>query len=222
MLVQQGHGVGRLGRGVHVEAVQPARTLEDCLVLTGHLLLRTRITIARDFGTSRVAMINRQELQHVLVNLMVNAPGHARGRCADPGHRRLDSGRRPARLAHQGAGTGPGLAVALIGELVKPFVNRKQDGTGLGLWISRSIVERYGGDSVARNRPAGQGSGAVMARCCYLVTRRLGWGERAAWWPHSGAEPAANVTVAVQGAEAAVIWAPTCRPFSRQTAWPVA
>ena len=61
------------------------------------------------------------------------------------------------------ADTGPGLAEALIGELFKPFVTRKQDGTGLGLWISRSIVERYGGDIQARNRPAGQGSGAVMA-----------------------------------------------------------
>ena len=39
------------------------------------------------------------------------------------------------------ADTGPGLAKALIGELFKPFVTRKQDGTGLGLWISRSIVD---------------------------------------------------------------------------------
>ena len=59
------------------------------------------------------------------------------------------------------ADTGPGLAKALIGELFKPFVICKQNGTGLGQWISRSIIERYGGDIVARNRPAEQGSGAV-------------------------------------------------------------
>ena len=148
----------------YVEAVPPARALEDCLVLTGHLLSRSRISIVRDFGTHRVAMINRQELQQVLVNLMVNAIQAM----PDGGVLTLTTADWTAADGRPGvrielADTGPGLAEALIGELFKPFVTRKQDGTGLGLWISRSIVERYGGDIVARNRPTGQGSGAVMA-----------------------------------------------------------
>jgi two-component system NtrC family sensor kinase len=53
------------------------------------------------------------------------------------------------------ADTGPGLAADLLAELFQPFVTRKKDGTGLGLWISRSIVERYGGDIVAANRSSG-------------------------------------------------------------------
>ena len=148
----------------YVEAVPPARALEDCLVLTGHLLSRTRITIARDFRTGRQAMINRQELQQVLVNLMVNAiqamPEGGVLTLATADWTAAD-GRPGVRI--ELADTGPGLAEALIGELFKPFVTRKQDGTGLGLWISRSIVERYGGDIKARNRPVAQGSGAVMA-----------------------------------------------------------
>ena len=47
--------------------------------------------------------------------------------------------------------TGPGLSDELRAELFQPFVTRKKDGTGLGLWISRSIVERYGGDIRADN-----------------------------------------------------------------------
>ena len=148
----------------YVEAVQPARALEDCLVLTGHLLLRTRISIAREFNTRRVAMINRQELQQVLVNLMVNAiQAMPEGGVLTLATADWTTADGWPGLRIEVADSGPGLAEALIGELFKPFVTRKQDGTGLGLWISRSIVERYGGDILARNRPAGQGSGAVMA-----------------------------------------------------------
>jgi C4-dicarboxylate-specific signal transduction histidine kinase len=48
-----------------------------------------------------------------------------------------------------------------LAELFKPFVTRKKDGTGLGLWISRTIVERYGGDIRAADRSDGV-SGAIF------------------------------------------------------------
>jgi signal transduction histidine kinase len=57
--------------------------------------------------------------------------------------------------------TGPGLATELLAQLFPPFVTRKRDGTGLGLWISRSLVARYGGDITATNRSDGS-SGAVF------------------------------------------------------------
>jgi signal transduction histidine kinase len=59
------------------------------------------------------------------------------------------------------ADTGAGLEPELLAELFQPFVTRKKDGTGLGLWISRSIVERYGGDVRAANRSDGL-AGAVF------------------------------------------------------------
>ena len=45
--------------------------------------------------------------------------------------------------------------------LFQPFVTRRPDGTGLGLWISRGLMERYGGDIQAANRQGGH-SGAVF------------------------------------------------------------
>ena len=147
----------------YVEAVHTGRALDDCLVLTGHLLARTQITIERRLHATRPAGINRQELQQVLVNLMVNAI-----------HAMPDGGRLTLRTADwldaagrlgvqiEVADTGPGLSDELLGELFQPFVTRTKDGTGLGLWISRSLVERYGGDIRAGNRPASDGPGAVM------------------------------------------------------------
>ena len=42
--------------------------------------------------------------------------------------------------------TGPGLNETERERLFKPFYTaKKPDGTGLGLWVSLSLVERYGG-----------------------------------------------------------------------------
>ncbi len=147
----------------YVEALDPATALQDSLVLTHHLLARSGIAIQRDFRSTRTAAINRQELQQVLVNLLVNAV-HA---MPDGGTLTLACSDWTAPDAAPGVclrvmDSGAGLPDELLGVLFQPFVTRKKDGTGLGLWISRSIVERYGGDLQAHNRPAAEGSGAVM------------------------------------------------------------
>jgi signal transduction histidine kinase len=60
--------------------------------------------------------------------------------------------------------TGAGLPPEILAELFQPFVTHKKDGTGLGLWISRSIVERYGGDIRAANRAEGGAVFTVVLR----------------------------------------------------------
>ena len=137
----------------YVVPVDTARVLEDCLVLTGHLLARTRIAIERDFRATRQPAINRNELQQVLVNLLVNAI-HA---MPDGGTLHLATADEGARgVAITVTDSGAGLDAELMDQLFQPFVTRKKDGTGLGLWISRSLVERYGGDLRAANRADGR------------------------------------------------------------------
>lgn len=155
----------------YIEAVDSARALDDCLVLVGHLLARTNIRVQRELQATRTAAINRQELQQVLVNLLVNAihamPGGGELRLATR-DRDLDRALDRDRESMAGNGleielrdSGTGIAPELLPTLFQPFVTRKKDGTGLGLWISRSLVERYGGEIVAANRSDGV-SGAVF------------------------------------------------------------
>ncbi len=150
----------------YVEAVDSAQAIDDCLVLVAHLLSQTRIEVRRDYAATRRPAINRSELQQVLINLLVNAI-HAmpQGGVLTLRTRDLEPAPGAPPVASTGMveiaviDTGPGLPDELMAELFKPFVTRKKDGTGLGLWISRSIVERYGGDIQAANHPQG---GAVM------------------------------------------------------------
>ena len=147
----------------YVEAVDTGRTLQDCLVLTSHLMAQTRINVVQQLHATHCAGINRQELQQVLVNLIVNAI-HAMpegGQLTLRTRDWTDAHQRPG-VCIEVADSGPGLSEELLRELFQPFVTRKKDGTGLGLWISRSLVERYGGDIVASNRPVEEGRGALM------------------------------------------------------------
>jgi two-component system, NtrC family, sensor kinase len=139
----------------YIEAVDPNRTLEDCLVLAGHQITRAGVVVQRRFEATRQPAINPQELQQVLVNLLVNAL-HAM-----PGGGTLKLSTADIDDAEMAAvhitvqDSGPGLAPDLLAQLFQPFVTRRKEGTGLGLWISRQIVERYGGELSAANAPDG-------------------------------------------------------------------
>ncbi|MGH8803975.1 MAG: sensor histidine kinase [Polaromonas sp.] len=143
----------------YVENVSPERVLKECMVLVAHLLAETRIVVEHRLTSTRTASINRQELQQVLVNLLVNAI-HAMPEGGTLTLRTLDWGEDGVEISV--ADTGPGLGQDILAELFRPFVTRKKDGTGLGLWISRGIVERYGGDIVAQDRLDGT-TGAVFS-----------------------------------------------------------
>ncbi|MNC96436.1 Sensor protein FixL [compost metagenome] len=58
------------------------------------------------------------------------------------------------------ADTGSGIAPDVAANLFKPFLTTKSQGMGVGLSISRTIVEAHGGEIWAENSPGG---GAVFS-----------------------------------------------------------
>jgi signal transduction histidine kinase len=68
----------------------------------------------------------------------------------------------PGRLQLTVADTGPGIDAAVADRLFTPFTSTKPTGTGLGLSVSRRVVEAHGGQLTAANR---DGGGA-----CFTVT----------------------------------------------------
>lgn len=143
----------------YLEPVAPAPLIQDSLVLVGHLLKKGNIAIAQHFDSTRHVLCNRNELQQVLINLMVNAiQAMPDGGVLTLAAEDWDEADMPLGLRLVVADSGPGISAVDRERLFKPFFTAgKPGGTGLGLWISQSLVERYGGRISVDSAP-GQGT----------------------------------------------------------------
>jgi two-component system sensor kinase FixL len=97
--------------------------------------------------------VDRLQIELVLRNLLANAVEALHG---GVGRVSVAVGRQgEARLRMVIADSGPGLAPDALGRIFEPFVSGKSSGMGLGLAISRAIVEAHDGTLVAL--PGGHG-----------------------------------------------------------------
>ncbi|MDG9979566.1 sensor histidine kinase [Ectopseudomonas oleovorans] len=89
---------------------------------------------------------DRVLLEQVLLNLLRNAIDANRERHPGaPSQVRLEASEADGNLAVRVIDQGPGVSEEQMGKLFTPFYTSKADGLGLGLSMSRSIVEGFGG-----------------------------------------------------------------------------
>jgi two-component system, NtrC family, sensor kinase len=143
----------------YVERHAPAEVISGCLPLVRHLLQRAGIALARDDRATRLVLMNRTELQQVLVNLIVNAI-HA---MPDGGTLTLRSYDAPpvngqSGIAIEVADTGIGMTPEVIAKIFDPFfTTRRSEGTGLGLSLSQALIARQNG-LITVQSTSGQGA----------------------------------------------------------------
>jgi signal transduction histidine kinase len=89
-------------------------------------------------------MADRVQLQQVFMNLMLNGIEAMKGRCP-PGELTIRSQIENGDLLFSVSDTGVGLPADEVDQIFKAFYTTKPDGTGMGLAISRSIIETHGG-----------------------------------------------------------------------------
>jgi PAS domain S-box-containing protein len=125
----------------------------SALVLSSVAPLELRLRFEFD-DRARYALVNRVQIQQVIVNLIRNAFEAMAGqelREVTLATRLLDDETIEIGVAD----IGPGIPGDIDDRLFEPFVSNKHDGMGLGLSISRSIVEAHDGQLIAEPNPGG-------------------------------------------------------------------
>lgn len=108
----------------HIDVIQAAVVVQDCLLLVGHLLVNA-IQAMPEQGLLQIREHDQQ------------------GPHGQPG------------VAFEITDSGPGIASELLDKLFQPFFTTKQHGagTGLGLWVSRTLVAHFGGEIHVSSQP---------------------------------------------------------------------
>jgi signal transduction histidine kinase len=137
--------------------------IDSVLAIYSNKLKSKNVSVELDFGACLPVHGVPGELKQVFSNLIANAVDAV----SPDGTIRVT-----ARCVEDAAGSavqivveddGPGIAEEHVHRIFEPFFTTKQDvGTGLGLWVTKEIIDRHGGSILVRPRSDGDSGGAVF------------------------------------------------------------
>ena len=154
-----------------LRALLKRRDVESAPLLV-HDILRDAVALARADAAARQVHLeieapvhlpliraDRVHFQQVLLNLLLNAMDAMNDPKGGTKKVILSAGREgEGHVVIRVRDTGPGIAPDRLAQIFEPFFTTKAQGMGMGLAISRTIIEAHGGRIWAQNNPEGGAS----------------------------------------------------------------
>jgi two-component system, LuxR family, sensor kinase FixL len=131
------------------------KLIEDASALALVGVQQTGVEVTYSYASpASLVLVDKVQIQQVIVNLMRNAieaMQETMRRHLTISTAQVDKDTVEVRVAD----TGPGISPAIAAQLFQPFVTTKPQGMGVGLSISRTIIESHGGRLWAVPNPEG-------------------------------------------------------------------
>ena len=137
----------------HAEDIQNLVEEAAALALVGSRELGVH-TVFNFNGNASTVQVDRVQIQQVLINLMRNAMEAMRESEVRELHVNI-SGHDDGYVVVEVSDTGPGVSEEMSPRLFQPFVSTKAGGMGIGLSISKRIIESHGGELSTRGNERG-------------------------------------------------------------------
>ncbi|MBI6941832.1 PAS domain S-box protein [Pseudomonas putida] len=152
-----------------LQPVDLAEVAAEAMRLCAWEAARDQVAIELRVGTQLPAVFaDRVLLEQVLLNLLRNAIEANREQQGEqPSQVLLSAVRDGDGVLVEVSDQGPGVAVERLEQIFMPFTTSKAEGLGLGLSMSRSLIEGFGGSLWART---GAPEGLIV--CCRLAVSR--------------------------------------------------
>lgn len=151
--------------------------LDNTLRLLHHNFTRRGIRVEKEWGaTNDLLWADRQKIEQVLLNVLLNSEDAMPRGGTLALTTRIES---HSQLVLRINDNGTGIPIEILEKIFDPFFTTKDNGTGLGLPITHSIVTEHHGTLEIKNRPQGGTTVTIRLPLCTEETSELRSVEKA-------------------------------------------
>ncbi|WP_412477009.1 sensor histidine kinase [Flavobacterium sp. TBRC 19031] len=125
------------------EKTELSELVESCLQIMQPLFKKESIAVVNQLNFKRWIMVDRNQMEQVIINLLTNSMYALEAK--DRREISISAELKEKRLYLIITDTGAGIEPEIEDKIFLPFFTTRKDGAGIGLTLSKNIIEAHGG-----------------------------------------------------------------------------
>jgi nitrogen fixation/metabolism regulation signal transduction histidine kinase len=125
------------------EKIELQVLVDDCLQIMNPLFKKDEIEVVNSISLKRLIYVDAQQIEQVLINLLTNSINALKN--TSPKQILISAEAKENRTYIKITDTGNGVEKEIESKIFLPFFTTRNEGAGIGLTLSKNIIEAHGG-----------------------------------------------------------------------------